>query len=49
MQGEGKTVVLIGSQSRLLGLIAVADQPKANALINQFDGIRGQAVFLPAQ
>lgn len=31
LQGEGKTVVLIGSQSRLLGLIAVADQPKANA------------------
>ncbi len=31
LQGEGKTVVLAGSSNQLLGLIAVADQPKANA------------------
>jgi len=29
--GEGKTVVLVGSANQLLGLIAAADQPKANA------------------
>ncbi len=31
LQGEGKTVVLVGSQRRLLGTIAVADQPKPGA------------------
>lgn len=31
LQGEGKTVVLVGTSGRLVGFIAVADQPKANA------------------
>lgn len=31
LQGEGKTVMVVGNHGRLLGLIAASDQPKANA------------------
>ncbi len=31
LESEGKTIMLVGNSERLLGLIAVADQPKANA------------------
>lgn len=31
LQGEGKTVILVGSSNQLFGFIAVADQAKANA------------------
>ncbi|MFQ5704392.1 MAG: heavy metal translocating P-type ATPase [Gemmatimonadales bacterium] len=31
LEGEGKTVVLVGDGERLLGLVALADQPRASA------------------
>lgn len=31
LQSEGKTVILVGSSKMILGMIAVADQPKENA------------------
>ena len=31
LQCEGKTVILVGSSKKILGMIAVADQPKVNA------------------